>query len=392
MPQGDDARAGQRGDVDHRLRVEAARVVQSVAQNEPPLGIGVENFHRLSGGAGGDVPRLDRPAARHVLHRPDQSDQVQRQAQRCGEGERGDHRRRAAHVELHLIHAGGVFQRNAAAVESNALADQHDRRLRLGSAAVLQHDETRRLMAALRNCEQAPHLLAPHGGGIEQPHAERRRALGERTRLLGEKRRRADVGGQIRQITLHLGGGGHRRAVCQAALGGGRLAHRAGQHPGEGGRGRFLAGLQVIDPIERRAGELCDRPAEIIIIQLLRFGAVDGDRTAGDARARQGRRRGRPGLAPAPAVIALLRPQPGEQHARGLDAGQLANEQRVARAAGEVTTLEQSLQPARAGRIHAARLAAELCLLEHAEDQAIHADSRQALGPDPEFHALSPHR
>src|SRR5256884_6734264 len=53
------------------------------------------------------------------------------------------------------------------------------------------------------------------------------------------------VGGQIRQIALHLGGGGHRRAVCQAALGGGRLAHRAGQHPGEGGRGRFLAGLQV---------------------------------------------------------------------------------------------------------------------------------------------------
>src|SRR5256886_12603985 len=51
------------------------------------------------------------------------------------------------------------------------------------------------------------------------------------------------------------GGGGHRRAMCQAALGGGGLAHRAGQHPGEGGRGRFLAGLQVIDPIQRSAGE-----------------------------------------------------------------------------------------------------------------------------------------
>src|SRR2546430_16393269 len=53
------------------------------------------------------------------------------------------------------------------------------------------------------------------------------------------------------------------------------------------------------------------------------------------------------------------------------------------------TTLFRS---ARAGRIHATRLAAELCLLEHAEDQAIHAECRQALGPDPEFHALSPHR
>src|SRR2546430_15861802 len=56
------------------------------------------------------------------------------------------------------------------------------------------------------------------------------------TPLPGEKRRRADMGGQIRQIPLPLGGGGNRRAVCQAALGGGRLAHRAGQHPGEGGR------------------------------------------------------------------------------------------------------------------------------------------------------------
>ncbi len=392
MPERDDTRAGQRGDVDHRFRVEAARVVQSVAQNEPPLRVGVEYLHRLSGRAGSDVPRLDRPAARHVLHRADQSDQVQRHAQRCRETEGGDHRRRAAHVELHLIHAGGIFERDPAAIERDALADQHDRRLRLAAAAVLQHDETRRLMAALRNRQQAPHLLAPHGSGIQHPHAERRRALGERPRLLGEKRRRADVGGGIRQITLDLGGGRHRRAMCQAALGGGGLAHRAGQHLGQGGRGGFLAGFQIVDAVQRSAGEFRDRPPEIVVIQLLRLGAVDGERTAGDARARQRRRRGRPGLAPAPAVIALLRPQPGEQHARGLDAGQIGNQQRVARAAGEVATFEQSFQPARAGRIHAARLAAELCLLEHAEDQALHTKCCQALRPDPEFHAISPCR
>src|SRR3981081_2400736 len=57
--------------------------------------------------------------------------------------------------------------------------------LRLALAALFQHDETRRLLAALRNGEQAAHLLAPDGGGVEHPHAEGAGALGERGRLLG---------------------------------------------------------------------------------------------------------------------------------------------------------------------------------------------------------------
>ena len=41
---------------------------------------------------------------------------------------------RARHVELHLVHARRLLQRNAAGVEGDALADQRDRRFALAAA------------------------------------------------------------------------------------------------------------------------------------------------------------------------------------------------------------------------------------------------------------------
>src|ERR1700746_537764 len=73
------ARAGEGRDVDHRPGVEAARIVQRIAQDEPPLGVRVENLDGLPRGAGDDVTGLHRAAARHVLHRGDEADEVQRQ-------------------------------------------------------------------------------------------------------------------------------------------------------------------------------------------------------------------------------------------------------------------------------------------------------------------------
>ena len=42
-----------------------------------------------------------------------------------------DHAGRARHVALHVLHAGGRLDRNAAGVEAHALADEGDRRVAL---------------------------------------------------------------------------------------------------------------------------------------------------------------------------------------------------------------------------------------------------------------------
>src|SRR5437870_3232750 len=98
--------------------------------------------------------------------------------------------------------------------------------------------------------------------------------------------------------------------------------------------------------MKRGGGELRDRAAEIVVVELPRVRAVDRHRATADPRARGRRRRRGPRLAPAPARKALLGPEPGEQHARGLDAGQIADEQRVAGASGEVPAREQPFQRA----------------------------------------------
>src|SRR5215472_8637004 len=61
------AGAGEGGDVDHRRGAEAPRVMQRIAQDQAPLGVGVEDLDRLARGAGGDVAGLYRLAVRHVL-------------------------------------------------------------------------------------------------------------------------------------------------------------------------------------------------------------------------------------------------------------------------------------------------------------------------------------
>ena len=118
-----------------------------------------------------------------------------------GEIDRRQHRGRAAHVELHLVHRRRVLERDAAGVESDALADQHHRRAAAARAAIFQHDEARRLVAAAGDRQQATHLQAPDAGFIENAHAQAAAiAALELARLRRQIARRADVGRQVAEI------------------------------------------------------------------------------------------------------------------------------------------------------------------------------------------------
>ena len=67
----DDARTGERGEVDHRGGLVLGRERERVGEDEPPFGVGVEHLDGLAVADPQHVARSDRGAARHVLDQRD---------------------------------------------------------------------------------------------------------------------------------------------------------------------------------------------------------------------------------------------------------------------------------------------------------------------------------
>src|SRR2546426_12777369 len=67
VPERDDHRPRERGGVDHGRRLEAPRVRGRVAQDAPPLGVGVDDLDGLAERALDAVPGLHRRTGRRVL-------------------------------------------------------------------------------------------------------------------------------------------------------------------------------------------------------------------------------------------------------------------------------------------------------------------------------------
>ena len=168
------------------------------------------------------------------------------------------------------------------------------------------------------------------------------------------------------------------------------LAHRTGEDALQGRRLRLFGGLQIVHPIQRGTDDFGHRAPEIIVVQLLRVGTVDGDGNARNAGAGDRHYRGGPRLAPALAREILFRAEAGEQDARGLDARQIGEQQCLARAPRKVAARQQFFQFSGGRRVDALRLARQLPLLENAEDDAVHGERCQSLGPDLKLHSLSP--
>ena len=126
--EGDDDRAGQRGQVDEPLGAEVDRVGEAVGQHEPALGVGVVDLDRHAGLGAHDVAGLDRAAARQVLGRADHAGDPHRQAERGDRADGLEHRGAARHVELHLVHLRRGLDRDAAGVEGHRLADEAQQR------------------------------------------------------------------------------------------------------------------------------------------------------------------------------------------------------------------------------------------------------------------------
>ena len=78
-----------------------------------------------------------------------------------------DHAGRARHVALHVLHAGGRLDRNAAGVEAHALADEGERRGALLAAVPAHDDDAALTRRALADAEQRTHAEL-----AQRPHVE----------------------------------------------------------------------------------------------------------------------------------------------------------------------------------------------------------------------------
>jgi hypothetical protein len=75
---------------------------------------------------------------------------------------RPDHRGRAAHVVLHLLHALRRLDADAAGVKGDAFADQHQRRLFMTGRRVFEHNQLRFVGAAAADRQQDVHVERVH--------------------------------------------------------------------------------------------------------------------------------------------------------------------------------------------------------------------------------------
>ena len=214
MPERDDTRARECGDVHHDRRLEALRIGERIAQDEPAFGVSVENLDRLARHAGDHVARLDRGAARHVLARRDDAHEVELGLQFRHGAQRAEHARRATHIELHLVHFTGGFDRNAAGIESDALAHQHNGCHLGAGAVVVRDDEAQRFVRALRDGKERAHAELFNRLAVQ--HFDLAAVfLAELLCLARKVGRRAMVAGAVRTLACQQHAIGDRLAAFQ---------------------------------------------------------------------------------------------------------------------------------------------------------------------------------
>ena len=258
MAESNHAGPGQRRHVDNRFRLEALNVGQDVAQHQAAFGVGVQHFHRLAGHSGQDVTRTIGAAARHVFTARQHADDVQRQLQFGNHPHHAVHRRRAAHVVLHFVHAFGRLDGDTAGVEGQAFTDQHDRARVLSRVTFIFDDRHQRLvLRPIADGEvgvhpQLTHLLfADHPG--DDVFAV---GIGQLTRLGSQIGGVTDVRRHIAKIFRRFDAGGNRQAMLNGAFAAGQLA--TGRHVKDHFTQRAtrlaFVGLQLVEAVQRLFG------------------------------------------------------------------------------------------------------------------------------------------
>ena len=155
------ARAGERRVVDEQSRLERARVRERIRENEPAFCIRVVDFDGLSVERAPHVPGAVGVAGGHVLGRGEDAVHFDVRLEASDDLHETDDVRRAAHVVLHVAHARGRLDRDAARIERDPLAHDHDA-LATCSAGARGH---------VRKVHHARFTVAALADGLEEEHS-----------------------------------------------------------------------------------------------------------------------------------------------------------------------------------------------------------------------------
>ncbi len=126
IAEGDDDGAGEGCGVDEVGGSELAGVAETVGEDEAAFGVGVDDLDGFAVHGELHVAGLLGLGVGHVLAAAEDGDDAQVGLEQ-GDGAHGsDHGGGAAHVVLHLFHAIGGLDADAAGVKGDALADQSE--------------------------------------------------------------------------------------------------------------------------------------------------------------------------------------------------------------------------------------------------------------------------
>ena len=202
------------------------RVVEKIGEDEPALGVGVDDLDGLAGHRGDDVAGTLRIGIRHVLDEADNADDIGLGLPLRQRGDGAGDGSGAAHVALHVLHAAGRLDGDAAGVEDDALADE-DKRLGFRVGAGPAHDDdARRPGRALRNADERAHLEAANRPLVE--HLHRDAVLGELLEAVGELDGAEDIGRLVDEIAGEIDAFGDGRPGRPGAANLGRIIDRHG--------------------------------------------------------------------------------------------------------------------------------------------------------------------
>ena len=167
----DDAGPGEGGGVDEVGAAEGFGVVEAVGEDEAAFGVGVDDLDGLAGHGGDDVAGLEGFAVGHVFGGADDADDFDIGLELRDGAHGSDHGGGSGHVVLHLFHALGGLDGDAAGVEGDALADEAEdgeAGLRAAGGLVGHDDEGGGFGGALCYGPEGSHAqLVEFGGGVD---------------------------------------------------------------------------------------------------------------------------------------------------------------------------------------------------------------------------------
>ena len=346
-PQRDHAGAGQRGQVEEPVGLLLDGEAEGIGQDQPPLGVGVQDLDGLAVADREDVAELHGPAAGHVLGDGEVAGDVDGQVQPGGGLHRRGDDRRAGHVALHVLHRGAGLElrppeSNVTPLPTRASVG------RIAAAAVVEHDEPRGLVRAGGDAQQAAEPLALDALGVPDVDREsgilgdQSDAVGQLGRRLLGRRRVGQVAGQVDRLADDL-------APPQARLERSRVA--SAPAPGATTRDSEPNGWRF-GSVLRRPGPRVPTISPSTIAEAIAAGSSDGGQTIATSVAGLPASRlaaATPAVKAAPASNRPARAEPDQQDRAGGDARRLMDRRHLAERPADLLRRRAAARSSRPG-------------------------------------------